>query len=379
MTPIVDAGETATAPIACLVPDLPDADAILPYLRRIDGSRIYTNGGPLTRELEARAAAEFRVAAAACIATSSGTSALQLALHMAGVRAGATVVVPAFTFPATALAAIALGARIVLADVAPGDWLLTPALVEPLLATCRVDAVVPVGAMGAPVPVAAWEAFQARTAVPVVIDAAAGFGQQDASDQFPVVFSLHATKPFGAGEGGLVAAPSGDWAETARRLANFGFDGRVCVDNGGFNGKMSEYTAAVALAQLRRLPALRRRRLNLYQRYRARAHDFGVGLQEGYRAGEHPALFGVELPADASVVADHMARRGVETRRWYCPALEAHPGIARHLDPTVRGRRPVVERLAQRTLGLPFHGFLTAGDEDAVWTALGAALSDPST
>ena len=130
----------SAARIACLVPDLPAAEAILPYLREIDAARWYTNFGPLATRFEARAAALVGADPPPhCVATASGTLALECALRALDLPAASRVLVPAFTFPATALAVLSAGHVPVLADVDPGSWTLTTALVEAQLdrVACR--------------------------------------------------------------------------------------------------------------------------------------------------------------------------------------------------------------------------------------------------
>src|SRR6185369_5995222 len=114
--------------IPTLKPRLPDADALLPYLRRIDSTRQYTNWGPLALEFEARIATLLGCDAEAVVSASSGTAALVGAmLAIAGrTAAGASAVVPAFTFVATALAAEQAGYRPRFVDVAPDSWALDP-------------------------------------------------------------------------------------------------------------------------------------------------------------------------------------------------------------------------------------------------------------
>ena len=127
---------TSESPIALLVPDLPDADALLPWLRRIDAARRYTNGGPLAVEIETLLAdqwpaparsAKHEPAALNVVGLNNGTSALELAIMALALPRGASVLMPSFTFPATASAALRGGLQPVFADVSHDTWQLTPA------------------------------------------------------------------------------------------------------------------------------------------------------------------------------------------------------------------------------------------------------------
>jgi len=165
-----------------------------------------------------------------------------------------------------------------------------------------------------PLPVDGWVHFRERTGLAVLFDAAAAFGNQRLPDGIPVVFSLHATKPFGIGEGGLVTGHDHEFIGRVRRLENFGFDGGVVTLAGGSNGKLSEYHAAVGLAQLARWPALAVRRARLWERYRAGLAPLGdaVALQVG--SGAPPAMLVVRLPSAAQRARETLATMGIGTR-----------------------------------------------------------------
>ncbi|WP_457320081.1 DegT/DnrJ/EryC1/StrS family aminotransferase [Roseateles sp. P5_E11] len=358
-----------------LIPDLPCADALMPWLRRIDAARQYGNFGPLVRELEATLAAHWPVASIVPVGSdlhvrtaSSGTAALELAMAALDLPRGGEVLMPAFTFPATAAAALRQGLRVLFADVAEGSWQLSPVLAREVARHRRLALVMPVATFGRPLDAAAWDAFSKDTGVPVLMDAAAAFGNQAVGHRACAAFSLHATKPFGIGEGGLVATRDAALAERVARLSNFGFEGGRAAAVAG-NAKMSEYAAAVALCQWARRGALRERRRVRWPAYSALLDGLpGVARQTGFDVGDAlPANLVLMLPVAAAPVAAALAREGIETRRWYCPPLPAQPAFA--ACPVV-GELPVTAALAGRSLGLPWHGFLTEADLDQLRCAL---------
>ncbi|MCH7743256.1 MAG: DegT/DnrJ/EryC1/StrS aminotransferase family protein, partial [Proteobacteria bacterium] len=161
---------------------MPEARDVLPWLEEIDRTRWYTNGGPLVRELEAGlvelVCSRFPGGELHGVAVSSGTTALALGLAGLGMGVGHRVMLPALTFPATAIAVRQVGSREVLVDVDPDSWSLTPDIARAALRHVDVDLVVPVAAFGRPQSVDAWDAFIEETGVPVLIDAAAAFGSQ---------------------------------------------------------------------------------------------------------------------------------------------------------------------------------------------------------
>lgn len=368
--------------VPLLRPDMPPAAALWPYLQRMDQAGWYTNFGPLVGEFEERVGDSLAGADDGAVVrvatTSSGTAALELAMAALALRPGTRVLVPAFNFPAAATAARRLGHEPVLCDVDAATWILSPEIARAVCSRFDIGLVIPVATFGRPLAVDAWDAFTAETDIPVLIDAAAAFDEQRIGRRTTVAFSFHATKPFGIGEGGLVATGSERVAQRVRRLSNFGFLDGVVRESGGGNGKLSEYHAAVGLAQLERWAEIKQRRRRLALQYAQELAFLGgrVCLQQGWgRFG--PANLTVAL--GESAVPDDMSGKldaaGVETRRWYCPALTEHPAFRRLPRASLHeDRLPVCEALCQCTLGLPFHSCMTAADVSYVCRQLNALI-----
>jgi len=166
------------APIPVARPLLPSSEMVLPYLQRIDQARIYANQGPLTRSLQDRISARLGLASGTVAAGANATLGLTLALSAMGARPGRFCLMPAWTFAASAHAAIAAGLKPYLLDVDPKTWTFSPATVISAverLGRDRVAAVMPVAPFGAPIDSRGWDVFYEQTRIPVVIDAAAGF------------------------------------------------------------------------------------------------------------------------------------------------------------------------------------------------------------
>ena len=266
--------------IRVLRPRLPSAEQLLPYLRRIDATRVYSNHGPLCRELERRLSKQLRLPADNVVCASSGTIAIVGAILAVAARAKAKplAVVPALTFVATASAVEQCGYEPYLADVDPQSWMLDPkALAQhPLLD--RVGLVVPVAPFGRPVPQQPWSEFRRRTKVPVVIDGAASFDTilRDPHifmGEIPVALSFHATKSFGTGEGGAIATSDVDLAAESTSALNFGSHIARNSCSPSTNGKMSEYHAAVGLAELDGWEAKRSALSTVVSRYKRRFRE----------------------------------------------------------------------------------------------------------
>ena len=353
-------------------------DALLPYLRRIDEAQWYTNFGPLSRELEQRLLEELLPRGARTLhvtSVSNCTAGLELALLALKLPPGARVLLPALTFVATATAVVRAGCVPVIADVDAARWVLTPEIARAALHEAKISAVLPVAAFGAPLNPAEWDEFSDDTRLPVLIDAAGAIGNQGVGERAAVAFSLHATKALGAGEGGFVAAADPVLIEQIRRLSNFGIDiSTSLVGAAGTNAKLSEYHAAVGLAALDAWPFKHARRVRIWQEYARTLAQTGVGFQD---KPEHCvcSMMPVCLPprTDVAAVANSLAHKGIETRRWYFPLIFQHAAFSHF---TRVGELATARALADRLLGLPFFPQLERQDMGHVADSLEQALRE---
>lgn len=360
--PAVEAEAAAPAghvSVPVMRPRLPHAAHLLPYLKRIDDSRIYSNFGPLATELEQRLAALMQLPAGGVASAGSGLAALVGAILGGPGRATPArpyAVVPAYTFVATAVAVEQCGYLPRLVDVDAEDWLLSP---DTVLADPRLDEiglVVPVAALGRPVEQAAWQAFTARTGIPVVIDGAAAFEALiDAPSRYlgpvPVALSFHATKSFGTGEGGAVVSTDVEFVARGARALNFGFHGARDSRSASTNGKMSEYHAAVGLAELDGWDDKRRAMRSVAARYRDAfaAAGIGAGLHVSPQVGSSYVLYLAPDAESAERVCAALAAAGLDFRRWYGMGLHRQT----YFSQLAHGPLPGTEDLAFRLLGLP--------------------------
>ena len=232
--------------IPIMRPKLPVAERLGKYLRQIDQSRIYSNFGPLTRSLEDRLATRYGLEAGTVTSVANATLGLTLALVVQGAKPGTLCAMPAWTFVASAHAAVNAGLVPYFIDVDPESWSLDASAVVDHIARAPapVGAVMPVAPFGRPVDVSAWDAFRTETGVCVVIDSAAGFDSL-IPGATPAVVSLHATKVLGTGEGGLVVCTDPSIVRDVRTTSNFGLDPDRKATVPATNAKFSEYHAAV--------------------------------------------------------------------------------------------------------------------------------------
>ena len=363
--------------IHCLVPDLPDPSEVSAYLQEMHDNRWYTNFGPLNTRFEASMVDFFASHGSPGLSAqtfSSATTGLELILKAMQLPAGGRVLIPALTFPATALAVMNAGLEPVLGDVDPASWELTAETAAAAHTVRPLVAAMPVAAFGRPIAMQDWQGFQRDTGVPVVVDAAAALGQQQVPDELTAVFSLHATKPFGVGEGGLAVSGDAELLLRAKSLSNFGFRGGAGkVQHTGTNAKLGEYYAAVGLVQLERFDEILERRRSVAAMYLESLRLLGnkIRMQAGIEDFV-PAVFPVFAAGKGQAIANAMAGAAIQTRHWYLPLLHKHPAL-RGLNFAMSDRPdslPVCNELEDGLVGLPFHAFLSRSDIERICNIL---------
>jgi dTDP-4-amino-4,6-dideoxygalactose transaminase len=345
-------------------PELPPMEAWQPILAEAYDSNWFTNYGALSRRFEDKLAQRWGFAETACVAASSGTVALTAPLIMHDVKG--PVLTPAFTFPATASAIKMAGAEPVLVDVDAKTWRVTPQALDAALAHTGAGAAIVVCPFGLKSDWSAHiEVARARSAI-LIIDNAAGLGVARANvERSPSVFeiySLHATKPFGIGEGGVIFAHR-DSADLLRSAMNFGLPWRPGKPNTawGVNGKLSELHAAVGLAVEQSFDqrlSRRRRFAAGYMERLAALPDIQFPTAPDESCWQ---VFPVLMPNEGAAerVVEDAHARGMEVRRYYRPSLSMLPGFD-------GAQCPASEDLARRMICLPVYSQGADDEQNAV-------------
>ena len=350
-------------------PKLPIAQHLLPYLNRIDESRIYSNFGPLVIQLEERLAEHYGVSPGTAVTVANATLGLALALLAQNPRAGALCVVPAWTFIASPQAAQIAGLTPYFVDVDPTTWALAPDEIDDIVehAPGEVGAVMPVVPFGQPIDFVAWDSFRRRTGLPVVIDAAAGFDSL-APTSTPAVVSLHATKAMGIGEGGFVVSTDKSLVADVRARANFGFAGTRDGIVPALNAKLSEYHAAVGNAGLDEWDKARAEWLAAGAAYRRRLPEScGIRLQPGFGQSWVSSVCVLGLGSPNALRVEHrMQTAGIETRRWWGAGAHTHPSTAA----LPRTALPETDALALSTIAVPLYRDISKAEIDRVAACL---------
>lgn len=358
-------------------PQLPLAEELLPYLKRIDEARYYSNHGALLLELEASLAAHFGVERTQISVVANGTVALSAALLAAGVPSGSKCLVPSWTFVASAAAIWAANLKPHFVDVSPQTWMLEPTMVRNRVDLNEIGAVMVISPFGAPVDTSAWDDFTEETGIPVIIDGAAAFDTvatvpASRPRRNPVMISLHATKVLGVGEGAVLLTTDDELANRIRRVCNFGVLSKPGGQILGYNGKLSEYHAAVGLAALNKWKQRREGIAALTKRYAERLTQMpGVGLVPEYGQGWVSCYCNVVLDEPAGPVIERLAELGVATRRWWQSGVH----VQRAYQSFTRDALPVTENLGSRVFGLPFFHDLSEAQFEHVIDSLVAARS----
>ncbi len=231
-------------------PNIGDREAFLARVGQILDNQWLTNNGPMVQEFEARIAAHLGVKH--CVAMCNGTIALEIAIRALGLTG--EVIVPSWTFVATAHALYWQGITPVFADIDPETHNLDPDAVRRMI-TPRTSGIIGVHLWGRAAPVEALQAIADEHGLKLMFDAAHAFGSTHRGQSIGrfgacEVFSFHATKSFNTMEGGAVTTDDDALAETLRLMRNFGFKGYDNVVHPGTNGKMIEVCAAMGLANL---------------------------------------------------------------------------------------------------------------------------------
>ena len=323
--------------------------------------------GPRVRELEQRFA-DF-VGTPHAVATSSGTTALHLALLGHGITAGDEVITVPFTFIASANSILYTGARPVFVDIEEGSFNVDVAQVEAAI-TPRTRAILPVHLYGQPADMPALMEIAQRHGLTVVEDAAQAHGAaidgRQAGSWGAGCFSFYPTKNMTTGEGGMITTADDEYAERVRLLREHGMKVRYHHDMVGFNFRMTDIHASIGLAQLDKLPAYNERRRQIARRYDAELRGvLPPRVPTGVRHVYHQYTVRVR---DRDAFAGRLAERGVGSGIYYpIPVHRQKPFVELGYGDL---RFPVTERLTQEVLSIPVHPSLTEEEVSQVVAAV---------
>jgi perosamine synthetase len=308
---------------------------------------------------------EFRtvVGGRQCVAVNSGTAALHLGLLALGIGPGDEVIVPSFTFAATANAVALCGASPVFADIEPDHFTLDPMAVADAI-TERTAAIMPVHLYGHPADMTALRQIADRHQIALVEDAAqahmASWGGTPAGALGDLaIFSFYPTKNMTTGEGGMVVTADEALVRAVRLLRNQGMEQRYANEMVGFNARMTDIGAAIGRVQLEKLPcwtAQRRANAKVLD-----THLEGVVVPAVAEGVEHAYHQYTVRTTDRTGLLDRLSQHSIGAGVYYPTPVHRLPSFdLKHLDLSE------TERAAAEVVSLPIHPGLSEDDLDRI-------------
>jgi len=306
-----------------------------------------------------------------CIAMNSGTSALHLGFIAAGINPGDEVIVPSFSFAATANSVVLAGGVPIFADIDPKTFNMDPDHVETLI-TSKTKAIMPVHLYGHIAAMDRYEEISSKYGVKIIEDAAQGHlaslnGRN--SGEFGVVasFSFYPTKNMTAGEGGMVVTDDADIARTLRLLRNQGQEIRYKNEIIGFNTRMTDIHAAIGRVQLRKLPGWTKTRQD--NAAYLDAHLKGVVVPYLAPNTTHSYhQYTIRIPGGSAEKRDAfmagLTERGVGSGVYYPTPIHRLPSFDLTID------LPETELVIKECLSLPVHPSLSQQDLETIVSAV---------
>lgn len=355
-------------------PDIPHDHHLMTRIQGLLRSGAVTNDGTHLQALESELAEALGVND--LVVVSSGSEALRMGLYVLDMEPG-VIILPSFTYIASASSVAHTGHRPVFCDVDPHTWTLCPQALQRVLNDHDdVRAVLSVTTYGVPADHDTLAELAESAGAAYIVDHAHGFGTERGSQRVPTpaafsAWSMHATKVLPAIEGGFITSRDPEMLARVRKLRRHGLDmedPRRSIP--GFNARMDEIRAVLGRASLRRAGQSLNRRRSIYNRLRNAAAQAKNGLFQVQRipAAVHPNGQNLALrwagDAPIETVIRSFARLGIEARRYFGPPLHHMDAFAQDAD------LPVTEDLGERILCLPLYTVMTGDEVERVETAI---------
>lgn len=357
-------------------------------LAEIEASGIFSNYGPVNTRFEARLGQTVFGSERCCVTVGNATLGLMLAVKQAvGWKPRQRyALMPSFTFAAAAQAALWCGLTPLLCDVDQETWLPDPRAEDALLSRYgdEIAVLLPNATFGNCLDLGRYHRISKARGIPLVVDAAAALGSLDAGGRpfgigcpHPLIFSMHATKAFATGEGGVVYSANPELVASIRAMGNFGFGVPRNATMPGLNAKLSEVCALLALAKLDEFDAVAQRRHDLFEHYRTLLPEFTFQKMTGRRVAHQ--FVAVLLPESCRgrvpVVIETLRQQGIGAARYFVPHLAAQPFFR---ETCVAGDLPVTEALSDRIVALPMSDTLGEDEVAGICAALRRACRPPA-
>lgn len=364
-------------PIYVTQPFLPPLEEFLPYLQQIWDKKTLTNGGPFHQQLEKSLCDYLGVEHIALF--TNGTIALVTALQ--ALRVTGEVITTPYSFVATSHSLLWNGIKPVFVDIDPNTFNLDPVKIEAAI-TPQTTAIMPVHCYGHACDVEAIQKIADNYNLKVIYDAAHAFGVKDAGGSILQhgdlsILSFHATKVFNTFEGGAIICPDAKTKQRIDHLKNFGHVDEVTVVAPGINGKMSEFSAALGLLQLKYINCAIERRKEIDAAYRERLKRVkGIRClnntdEKVANYAYFPILIEASYPITRDALYQQLKDHGIHPRRYFYPLISDFP-MYRGLPSAQSDNLPVATVAAQQVLCLPIYPDLDISVVDEISSFIAA-------
>jgi dTDP-4-amino-4,6-dideoxygalactose transaminase len=346
--------------IDLLRPKVPNLEELAPYIKRIDSARMYSNFGPLNKELISRLASYFHVQESHIHTVSNATQGINGAVQILSKGEDVTWDVPAWTFAATPAAIKQAGVRGWFCDV-DEEMRITPSSKNAHL----ID-VLPFGDNLRKISLPGNKLSK-------VIDGAASFdalknvGNRLDNESF-LIISMHATKLLAGGEGGIVIIKNDELSKKFHSWTNYGFEDLRSSVNIGTNAKISEYSAAVALASLDKWDSVRKKILENSKIALDLSNSLSLTVNnsmiEGYATPYW--ILQCESPDQKQRFISGLSSNSIPSRDWWEKGCHKMPAFSSFKH----GSLDITDKVSALTLGLPFHYFMQETDFLKIYSVL---------
>jgi len=352
------------------------------FLRRVDeilDRRWLSNHGPVVQEFEKRIAEILGVKHV--VGMCNATAGIEIACHALGLKG--EVIIPSYTFIATAHALQWQGITPVFADMDPATHNLNPEKIEKLI-TPKTTGIIGVHVWGRGCDTEAIESIAAKNNLKVMYDASHAFGCSHEGQMIGgfgecEVFSFHATKFINCLEGGVVTTNNDKLAHQMRMMTNFGFTGYDRVEYLGINGKMNEISAAMGLTNLEAMEAIIETNKKNYEQYHDQLRDIpGVKMVQ-YNSAEKNNYQYVVIEVDPSVcrrgrddIVEALHAENIIARKYFWPGCHRMEPY-KSLFPNAYLELPETEKISANVIVLPTGQQIQDSDVKRICSIIGSA------
>lgn len=360
-------------------PFVGDQELFFKYAKQVLDSKLLTNNGPLVQEFERQVADYHDVEH--CVATCNGTIALEMAIKALELKG--EIIVPSFTFPATAHAVLWQAIKPIFADIDPNTHNLDPASVEQML-TEQTTGILGVHLWGRIAPVEQLQEIADKYDLKLLFDSAHAFGCTHNGikvGNFGVceILSFHATKFFNSFEGGAILTNDAVLADKLRLMRNFGIAGADMVIHPGTNGKMHEMSAAMGLTNLQSVDRRIEHNRSVYDSYRqglANVPHLKL-LEYDKKENNNYQYIVIELAKDCAISRDRMIEglqsENVMARRYFWPGCHRMKPFVEEAG----GSMPPLkysESVSERVIVLPASSSVDEEEIDVICSIISALI-----